>query len=182
MTAIQRKRLTTREPEDFEGKERFMEWVKENSVEEGDCWTWQGTVNRTIGVATHKNQSAHGYIFKKLNDLTGKDPKTLGRIFRTCTNLKCVNPSHCYIAQGPATKKAIKQEKRIEAIRKAEDGSALTDSETHVNKLTQTITNAVRKEIRNLSGVIIEGVVAELLRIRFDEMIAEQVAKKGGRR
>jgi hypothetical protein len=40
----------------------------------------------------------------------------------------------------------------------------------------------VRKEIRNLSGVIIEGVVAELLRIRFDEMIAEQVAKKGGRR
>ena len=43
------------------------------------------------------------------------------------------------------------------------------------------VRNEVRKEIKGLSGLVIEGVVAELLRIRFDEMIAEQVAKHAGR-
>ena len=177
MTENQRKRLTTREPEDYEGKERFTEWVKENCIVENECWTWTGAVNRTLGLATHKNQAAHAYIYKKLHDLSDKDPKTLGRIFRTCKNLKCVNPSHCYIAQGPATKKAIKHEKRLQAIENLERSSD-DNNETH-QKITREIVNAVRKEVKNMSGLIIEGVVAELLRIRFDEMIAEQVAKKG---
>lgn len=179
MTENTRKRLTTREPEDYEGKQRFTEWVKENSIVENECWTWTGAVNRTLGLATHKNQAAHAYIYKKLHDLSDKDPKTLGRIFRTCKNLKCVNPSHCYIAQGPATKKAIKHEKRLKALESLDrpddpDGN----NESH-QKITREIVNAVRKEVKNMSGLIIEGVVAELLRIRFDEMIAEQVARKG---
>lgn len=178
MTENTRKRLTTREPEDYEGKQRFTEWVKENCIVENECWTWTGAVNRTLGLATHKNQAAHAYIYKKLHDLSDKDPKTLGRIFRTCKNLKCVNPSHCYIAQGPATKKAIKHEKRLQAIENIEN----LNGEEQQSRVAREVVNAVRKEVKNMSGLIIEGVVAELLRIRFDEMIAEQVARKGGRR
>ena len=178
MTDNTRTRLTTREPEDYEGKQRFTEWVKENCIVENECWTWTGAVNRTLGLATHKNQAAHAYIYKKLHDLSDKDPKTLGRIFRTCKNLKCVNPSHCYIAQGPATKKAIKHEKRLQAIENIEN----LNGEEQQSRVAREVVNAVRKEVKNMSGLIIEGVVAELLRIRFDEMIAEQVARKGGRR
>lgn len=186
MTDIQRKRITTREPEPIEGKERFMEWVKENISEEGECWVWNGTYNRTLGLATHKNQAAHAYIFKNLNDLTEKDPKTLGRIYRTCRNLKCVNPAHAYIAQGPATKKAIKHQNRIaleEKLREADDSTIeMTTHQKILKQMKDELRNEVRKEIKSLSGLVIEGVVAELLRIRFDEMIAEQVAKRGGGR
>jgi hypothetical protein len=189
MTDNQRKRITTREPDPIEGRERFLQWVGENIIAEGECWIWQGTVNRTIGVATHKNQAAHAYIFKNLHGLTEKDPKTLGRIYRTCRNSKCVNPDHCYIAQGPATKKAIKREKRLILEEQAADLAAKNDPHAELttykkilDNIKTEVRNEVRKEVKGLSGLVIEGVVAELLRIRFDEMIAEQVAKKGGGR
>lgn len=170
-----------KEPGENSSNEEFLEWVKMNVTQErNNCWNWTGARNKYTGVATYKNSAAHGYIFKRLEGLLGEDTATLGRINRTCKNLKCVNPSHCYIAQGPATRKNIKQEKMLE-----EASTMLTENQLKhlVNTLTDAIKaqtkvgieEAVREVVKAETAKTAETVVAELIRIKFDEMIAKGV-------
>lgn len=169
-----------KEPELDASNEAFLDWVQLNINENNDCWNWTGAKNKYTGVATYKNNAAHGYIFKRLNGLLDEDTATLGRINRTCKNLKCVNPSHCYIAQGPSTRKNIKQEKMLE-----EASTMLTENQLKhlVNTLTDAIKaqtkvgieEAVREVVRGETAKTAETVVAELIRIKFDEMIAREV-------
>jgi len=173
-----------KEPDLDAPNEAFLKWLELNidKLDESNngCWSWRGATNKYTGVATYKNNAAHGYIFKRLNGLLDEDVSKLGRVNRTCGSLKCVNPSHCYIAQGPATRKNIKQEKMLE-----EASTMLTENQLKhlVNTLTDAIKaqtkvgieDAVREVVRGETAKTAETVVAELIRIKFDEMIARGV-------
>ena len=162
---------------DEEYRKEVTDWVKENSSgwegQDGDvnCWSWRGAFAPHSGGARYNNYAAHSFIYRLL-----KDPNYQGNLLRRCRNKNCVNPNHAYPAVGRRTKKKLeierivrdggvilKEEGRREIVAGVKDG---------VREELQVI---VKSEVKRMEREIVEGVVAELIRIRFDEMVAKAV-------
>lgn len=181
--------LTTREPnyptasgypETEEHLKMFMDWVHQNTDPDTvtNCWNWKGSADKNTNVARYKNGSAATYVFKIINRIPADNP---GRIFRTCRNNLCVNPEHSRVAVGPRTKAKVRLEETL-------GGALLTPSQFEevkellsknlVEMVVHEINKNVAKEIHAVEKTIVDGVVAELIRIRFDEMVAKAI--RGG--
>jgi len=167
-------------PETDEHLEMFRDWIEENTDMDSvtNCWNWKGAIDKNTNVARYKNNSAATYIFKIINRIPADNP---GRIFRTCRNNLCVNPEHSRVAIGPRTKAKVRLEETL-------GGALLTPSQFEevkelLNKnlvamVVDEIQRGVAKEIRMVEKLIVEGVVAELIRVRFDEMVAKAIRGK----
>jgi hypothetical protein len=181
--------LTTKEPnyptssgmpETEEQLNIFIDWVHQNTQPDTvtNCWNWNGAADKNTNVARYKNGSAATYIFKIINRIPDNNP---GRIFRTCRNNLCVNPQHSRVAVGPRTKAKVRLEETL-------GGALLTPSQFEevkgllernlVEMVVKEIQQGVAKEIHAVEKTIVDGVVAELIRIRFDEMVAKAI--RGG--
>lgn len=182
--------LTTREPnyqtstgkpETEEHLNIFIDWVHQNTQPDTvtNCWNWQGAVDKNTNVARYKNGSAATYIFKTINKVPDHQP---GRIFRTCNNNLCVNPEHSRVAVGPRTKSKVRLAETLSG------GTLLSKSQFEevkellggrlVEMVVGEIQKGVAREIRAVEKTIVEGVVAELIRVRFDEMVAKAIRGK----
>jgi hypothetical protein len=143
-------------------KHLLLVWAKVNSEldKERDCWLWQGALNSANNQARFGNQAAHAYIYKRLHNLAHLDPATLGRITHTCDNPQCVNPDHCKLSVGPRTIRKKRTEMNV-------DEKKVTD------EVTREVNKEVVREIRALKSELLkevgDAVVAELLRIKFDD-------------
>lgn len=152
-------------------KALLLIWAKSNSKvdKERDCWMWQGALNNANNQARFGNQAAHAYIYKRLNNLYHLDPATLGRITHTCNNPQCVNPEHCKLSVGPRTKK----KRRIEMT---------VDERKISDEVVKEVIGEVVKELQNMKQELIkeigDAVVAELLRIKFDHLVAKATVTK----
>lgn len=166
-------------PETEEQLNIFRQWVYDNvDLQPNGCWYWKGSFDKNTNVARYKNGSAATYVFKIINRIPPDNP---GRIFRTCNNNLCVNPEHSRVAIGPRTKAKIKLEETL-------GGALLTQSQFEevkellsknlVAMVVEEIQRGVAKEIRMVEKLIVEGVVAELIRVRFDEMVAKAIRGK----
>lgn len=152
-------------------KHLLLVWAKVNSELDKDrgCWLWQGALNNANKQARFGNQAAHAYIYKRLHNLAHLDPATLGRITHTCGDPQCVNPNHCKLSVGPRTIK----KKRIEMN---------VDEKKITDEVTREVNKEVMREIRALKSELLrevgDAVVAELLRIKFDDLVAKATVTK----
>lgn len=152
-------------------KHLLLVWAKVNSELDKDrgCWLWQGALNNANKQARFGNQAAHAYIYKRLHNLAHLDPATLGRITHTCGDPQCVNPEHCKLSVGPRTIK----KKRIEMN---------VDEKKITDEVTREVNKEVMREIRALKSELLrevgDAVVAELLRIKFDDLVARATVTK----
>lgn len=160
---------------DDEYKEEIKAWVLENSEQgEDGCWNWKGAYSALAGGARYNNFAAHAFVYRGLRG------EYLGNLLRVCKNRHCVNPDHCRPAVGARTKR--KQEtKRI-----VEQGEVVLKEEGRqeiVRGLREQVMGEVERvvkgEMKKLEREIVEGVVAKLIEVRFDEMVAKAV--RGGR-
>ncbi len=159
---------------------KFTEWVEHLVIKtENGCWNWTGTINNHSGIARYKNQNANTYIYKRLNECPD-----YGKVLRNCKNPRCVNPEHSYHTVGQISRRKIKSSLRI-------DNKDLTDTQRTLLKsemteiATQAVTQALRETIRatvreqfkdpELVKQIVEGILIEMIRVRFDELIANKV-------
>ena len=159
---------------------KFTEWVEYNSIQTDDgCWNWTGTINNHSGIARYENQNANTYIYKRLNNCPN-----YGKVLRHCKNPRCVNPEHSYHTVGQISRRKIKSSLRV-------DNKDLTDTQRTLLKsemteiATQAVTQALRETIRatvreqfkdpDLVKQIVEGILIEMIRVRFDELIANKV-------
>ena len=169
---------------DFEGKLR--DWAKENSTQELDgCWNWKGSFDKNTNIARYKNSNANSYIYKKLNDCGNR-----GKILRSCSNPKCVNPDHSYHTIGAVSRRKIKMDLRMDQqdLTKGQR-SVLKEDITSITKsaVSLALEESIKREVKHavkttikaeFGGMVVElvdGVVAELIRIKFDEMIARKI-------
>lgn len=165
------------------------------------CWEWQGATDKNQGSARYMNYPAHSYIFKRLNTLLHQDPATLGRITRVCRNPLCVNPAHCQLSEGPRTKHNRRVNEKLEQDPLNQEPANNT---THTTNLTPKISlgqqildnikelkqelkalkdevKTVKDEMKTLRTVevkedeLADAVVAELLRVKLDELIASAI-------
>jgi hypothetical protein len=167
-------------PETDEHIKIFTDWLYENTEQDSvtNCWNWKGAIDKNTNVARYKNGSAATYAFKIINRIPADNP---GRIFRTCRNNLCVNPEHSRVAIGPRTKAKVRLEETL-------GGALLTPSQfgevkellskNLVEMVVEEIQRGVAKEIQAVEKTIVDGVVAELIRIRFDEMVAKAIRGK----
>lgn len=70
-----------------------LNWVKgKSTVQENDCWNWNGFVSPTDGYGRYRrpkrNWTAHRFVFNLIN---GYEPKV---VMHKCDNRICVNPDH----------------------------------------------------------------------------------------
>ena len=162
---------------DEEYKAQVLEWVKENvDVDEAnDCWLWKGAFAPHSGGARYNNYAAHSFVFRVLKG------EYEGNLLRRCRNKNCVNPDHAYPAVGRRTKK------KLEIERIVRDGGVVLKEEGR-REIVAGVKDGVREElqvivmgeVKRMEREIVEGVVAELIRIRFDEMVAKAI-RGGGR-
>lgn len=160
-------------------KKAVEEWVLENSEVdasgESGCWEWKGAFAPHSGGARYNNFAAHSFIFRLL-----RDPNYQGNLLRRCRNKNCVNPDHAYPAVGKRTKQkqemkriveqgeiVLKEEGRREVIEGIKGG------------VMEEVERVVKTEVRKMEREIVEGVVAKLIEVRFDEMVARAV--RGGK-
>ena len=160
-----------------EYKKEVEKWVLENADvdRESGCFNWKGAFAPHSGGARYNNFAAHSFIFRLL-----RDPDYQGSLLRTCRNKNCVNPDHAYVAVGKRTKQ--KQEmKRIiengEVVLKEEGRKQVVEGIT--GEVTEQLEVIVEKAVKKLERDVVEGVVAKLIEIRFDEMVARAV--RGGK-
>ena len=145
-------------------KQKLLDWAKENShIKTNNCWVWKGATNKSNNQARYGNQAAHAYIYKRLNNLQHQDAATVGRIHHTCDNPQCVNPEHCKLTVGRRTRNNI--EETVDPTRPFNQYA-----------LIKNITKALLKD--PFFKEIADAVVAELLRVKFDEIIAQSVVTK----
>lgn len=161
------------------------------------CWEWQGATDKNQGSARYMNYPAHSYIFKRLNTLLHQDPATLGRITRVCRNPLCVNPAHCQLSEGPRTKHNRRVNEKLEQDPLNQEPAADTANPTNTTNIAPKISlgqqildnikelklelRALKDEVKTLRTVevkedeLADAVVAELLRVKLDELIASAI-------
>lgn len=165
-------------PETEEHLNIFTDWVHQNTEPDPvtNCWNWKGAIDKNTNVARYKNGSAATYVFKTINRIPNNNP---GRIFRTCRNNLCVNPQHARVAVGPRTKAKVRLEETLggSSVLSKSQFEEVKDllSKRLVDMVLEEIQKGVAKEVRAVEKAVVEGVVAELIRIRFDEMVARAV-------
>ena len=171
-----------------------LDWVKENTngwevleevggggkevstteVNKTACWEWEGAFAPHSGGARYNNFAAHSFIYR---GLVGEYE---GSLLRVCRNKNCVNPDHAYVAVGARTRRkqeikkiindgglVLKEDGRREVVNGIKEG------------VTKEIERVVTEEVKRMERDIVEGVVAKLIEIRFDEMVAKAV--RGGK-
>ena len=103
--------------------------------EPGDCWEWQGSVNKTTGYGKKqfhgRTMLAHRWVYETL---LGPIPEGLV-INHLCSNRKCVNPHHLEVTSqtgncqhgktAKLTKEAVMEIKAAKGSRKWGDGARL---------------------------------------------------------
>lgn len=170
---------TEEEKKEYEGQVR--EWVLENAEVDsaGGCFNWKGAYSALAGGARYNNFAAHSFIYRLL-----VAPDYIGNLLRTCKNRRCVNPDHCRPAVGERTKR--KQEtKRIveqgEVVLK-EDGRREVVAGIK-GQVMEEMERVVKSEMKKLEKDVVEGVVAKLIEVKFDEMVGQEVVKqmRGGK-
>lgn len=165
------------------------------------CWEWQGATDKNQGSARYMNYPAHSYIFKRLNTLLHEDPATLGRITRVCRNPLCVNPAHCQLSEGPRTKHNRRVNEKLEQDPLNQEPANDTNNTTNITpkislgqqildnikelkqelKALKDEVKTVKDEMKTLRTVevkedeLADAVVAELLRVKLDELIASAI-------
>ncbi len=155
-------------------KEEVKAWVLENSEEgAGGCWNWKGAYSPLAGGARYNNFAAHAFVYR------GLIGEYLGNLLRVCKNRKCVNPDHCHPAVGERTKR--KQEikeivERGEVVLKEEGRTQVVEGIT--GEVSVQVERVVEKAVKKLERELVDGVVAKLIEVRFDELVANGVVKK----
>ena len=76
--------------------EPTLDSLKARTIEEGDCWLWQGYLqNNTPQVASYKDGGKRMVSVRKLlRELETGRPQPDGHYSNTCGNPLCVNPDH----------------------------------------------------------------------------------------
>jgi hypothetical protein len=169
---------------DEEHKKEVLEWVKENSEgwEEGGvdgdgvdrCWEWKGAFAPNSGGARYNNFAAHAFVFRELRG------EYLGNLLRRCRNKNCVNPDHAYPAVGARTKKKEETRRVVESggfVLKEEGRKEIVEGLKA--EVTKEIEKTIKAEMKRVEREVVEGVVAKLIEVRFDEMVAKAV--RGGK-
>jgi hypothetical protein len=76
--------------------EPTLDSLKARTIEEGDCWLWQGYLqNNTPQVASYKNGGKRMVSVRKLiRELETGRQQPKGHYSNTCGECSCVNPDH----------------------------------------------------------------------------------------
>jgi hypothetical protein len=202
-------------------KEELLTWVRHNVTIgthphpglnlTGPCWDWKGAIDRNTKAARFHNHAAHSFIFRLLNDLSHIPPHLLGRISHACHNPRCVNPDHCTVQTGRATrtrKLFLETPDPQPQAQPTADPTQPHDT-THANTDTpkppsglklvpESTLNEIRKAqldiqekqrllheqqraiqalIQKLVSEVGDIVTAELVRSKFDELVAKAVKR-----
>ncbi|NDF52351.1 MAG: hypothetical protein EB116_20115 [Betaproteobacteria bacterium] len=103
----------------------FIDWVRDRSIEVGDCWEWQGyfTPHGRTPVSTRnsKNISVRRVLAIELQLIDDRSRKVTGT---RCRNWRCVNPKHLQLlTRQVAAKRAAENRTggKLIASRKASD-------------------------------------------------------------
>ncbi len=184
---------TLAEPNESEPdyKDKLIKWVNKNSTQEIDgCWNWKGSFDRNTNIARYKNSNANTYIYKKLHDCG-----SVGKVLRSCKNPRCVNPQHSYHTIGAVSRRKLNRELRsaqstlskhhesilkdnIESLIKSATSQALHDLfKKEIRKSIKEFFTSESELMRDLPQELADSVVAELLRIKFDEMVAKNIKR-----
>lgn len=167
------------------------------------CWIWNGAVDRNTQAARYLNHAAHAYIYRLLNGLNNTAPNLLGRVAHLCHNPRCVNPDHCRLQTGrrtlarkqildfsepdgttptpdtanalkPAFQKILEQQETILKNLKLLTHAVQTNQATHTQNTQNT------QNTQKLASDLADAVVAELIRVKFDQLIAKAVGADKG--
>lgn len=80
--------------------EASIEAIHAKCTEEGDCWLWQGAMDK--GTPRAKVNRKMVYVRRLVLELSGKEIKTNLRATTTCGDERCVNPDHV-VAKTPSS-------------------------------------------------------------------------------
>lgn len=190
-------------------KQELLTWVRHNVTIgthphpglnlTGPCWDWKGAIDRNTKAARFHNHAAHSFIFRLLNDLSHIPPHLLGRISHACHNPRCVNPDHCTVQTGRATRTRKLFLETPDPTADTSTTNAHTDTpkppsglklvpESTLNEIRKAQLDIQEKQrllheqqraiqalIQKLVSEVGDIVTAELVRSKFDELVAKAV-------
>ena len=166
------------------------------------CWNWNGAVDRNTNAARYLNHAAHAFIYRLLKGLNNTPPSLLGRIAHLCHNPRCVNPDHCTLQAGRRT---LARKEILDTTNPDASGTSNTKALTHILTSLdslQTLKPLLHKLLDNqaqilnnqklllqssqtsstqgnqsqkLASDLADAVVAELIRVKFDQLVAKAV-------
>lgn len=82
-----------------------LEAIREKCIEEGDCWLWQGAMDK--GTPRAKVGGKMVYVRRLVLELKGKKIHTGMRATTTCGDERCVNPDHVVASTPSAINAAV---------------------------------------------------------------------------
>jgi len=166
------------------------------------CWNWNGAVDRNTNAARYLNHAAHAFIYRMLNGLNNTPPHLLGRIAHLCRNPRCVNPDHCQVQTGRRT---LARKQILQTLNPDDPNGVSTDTITLLKPVLQKILEQQEVILKNLkllahtvqhnqanqtnqasqsqklASDLADAVVAELIRVKFDQLVAKAVSTDNDR-
>ena len=95
-----------------------VDTLKARTVEEGDCWLWQGyAINKTPQVATYPDGKKKMTSVRRLmRELVTGQAQPNGHYSNTCGNPLCVNPDHTIWRGQEAHMRAMASKRRVSDV------------------------------------------------------------------
>lgn len=185
---------TTRFPKAPYTRKDFLEWLSNNVTHNPDtrCWDWNGFKDNR-GNGLFKNQLIRTFVYKELNGLQDTPTRDIGVIRAICKNPACANPDHARLSVGPRTrtrhrlKEVIEETSNLASV--GVTGKVLDsviykpmrmELNNHLRDATSELRAALRKDVleKIMTTEVVDAIVATLIRIKFDEMIADAVVQR----
>ena len=132
----------------------FIDWVRDRSIEVGDCWEWQGYFERhsntPVSIRNSKHICVRRVLAIELQLIDDRSRKVTGT---RCRNWRCVNPKHLQLlTRQVAAKRAAENRTggKLMSSRKA------SDHRRKRAKLTIDQVRAIRASDRTCRALAIE--------------------------
>ncbi len=185
---------TTRFPKDPYTRKDFLEWLRNNVTHDPDtrCWNWNGFKDNR-GNGLFKNQLIRTFVYKELTGKRDIPTRDIGVVRAICKNPACANPDHAELVVGPRTrtrhrlKEVIDETANLASVgvtNKVIDAVIYKpmrmELNNHLRDATSELRAALRKDVleKIMTTEVVDAIVATLIRIKFDEMIADAVIKR----
>lgn len=95
-----------------------LESLKARTIEEGDCWLWQGYITNStpqvIGYPDGKKKMVS--VRRMLRELVTGQPQPDGHYGTTCGNHECVNPDHAIWRGQAAHMRAMAKKRTVSPV------------------------------------------------------------------
>lgn len=117
-----------------------VEAIREKCIEEGDCWLWQGAMDK--GAPRAKVNGKMVYVRRLVLELSGKKIPASMRATTTCGDERCVNPDHVVARTPSAINSAVA--KRTGFARKAARRAKISAAKRKNSKVTPEMVAEIR--------------------------------------